>query len=204
MAVERYGRFFHDPAAENPDARREVIAKEKVNEQFDAALSGGLFGLVVGGLLGAASGLARRSVGAAVAGLIAAGVLGGLCGAGGGWLDLLGWQELTLRNVERPTAAIAMHAVTFCLAGLGVGLGVGLANGRVLGLALSVAAAGLIGGLLCSPITAFARPMVDADLPIPVDRNAIFIWTLLPAALMGLAAGRALPPTTPRVTSGPA
>ena len=64
--------------------------------------------------------------------------------------------------------------------------------GRIAETVAVVGLAGMIGGVLFPVLSGIVLPATDATVPIPIgdDVAGRYFWALLPAALIGFAAGR--------------
>ena len=97
MLVQKSDGYF-TPAAEvvrntgqaiSPEAAKLIDAEKRRTECKNAALSAGLFGIVVGASLGVGRGISQRSVRVAGLALLTGALLGGALAAIGGYVEVL-------------------------------------------------------------------------------------------------------------------
>ena len=151
----------------------------------NAAIAFGVFGVCLGGLLGIAGGLARRSVSASVT----AGLLGSVLGmvpAVGGSLMLLPYFLKVIRNNPDYDLILSMimHGLIWCLIGAAAGLAfaVGLGERRLIGRSLVAGIAGAALGVVAFDlIGAIVFPLADTGLPISVTRTTRFLARIVVA-----------------------
>jgi hypothetical protein len=135
-----------------------------------AALAFGVLGVCLGGSLGIAGGLARRSAPAAAAGGLLGAVLGGLIGAGS-TMGLIPFS-LQMRSLHPKTDLIIgmlVHGTIWGALGIAAGLAVAVGLGEPR-LAVRAAASGFVGAVLGAIafdlIGAFAFPLANTDSAI--------------------------------------
>lgn len=155
----------------------------------NTALSLGIFGAIVAAFIGGVEGVLRRRILAALTGVVVGVLAGGGFGVLGGLADASIYDRLQPEGIDPTYLAIMMHGAAFVLAGLGVGVAAAV-GARQWSKIFVIAAAGLVAGSLFPIVAAVILPVPNADVPLPVEPELLGLWMLLPAGLMGLAAGR--------------
>jgi hypothetical protein len=203
MLVQKSEGYFK-PAADvmrntgqaiSPEAMKLMEAEKLRTDCKNATLAAGLFGIVVGGMLGVGSGISQRSVRAAGLALLTGALFGGTLAAIGGYLEVVANARLGQdQSLDKTLKAMTVHSIAWMLAGGGIALGVSLPRWRG-GLLIRCVgagiAAGVIAGLLYSPLAAMLFPTERSEQPLPTGAWNRLFWISLPAGLMGLAIGRA-------------
>lgn len=198
FAADRYREFFQLPAdvaslsskmGLSPQEQQTLNAARRVQAFQNVMLVYAIFGSAVGLALGLAAGLLRRSASAALVGVLVGlglgAAFGSLAGFSARYLD----DRIGVHGGQQAYAPL-WNGTGFLIVGLGVGLAAGLASRRPRPTTLATAAAGLTAGVLFPILAAVAFPLVATDGTLPNGRGALALWTVFPAALMGLAAGR--------------
>ena len=186
----------------SPEEVDSLIAAETLLRYQNTAVQVAILGAAAGCLLGLVEGLARRSFRTTLIGGLGGMLLGGLAGAAGGIVDLYVLSRLWDMQFETIFKAMAAHSIAFLLVGLGMAIVVGLTRGRVVPTVGVVLAAALIAGLIYPGLAASIWPVPNTDAAVPLDAmGPLLLWTMLPTLLMALAiarTGRPLVPSAPR------
>ncbi len=169
-------------------------------EYQNTALQVAMLGAAAGALLGLVEGLARRSILATLIGGVGGLLLGGLAGAAGGAIDLYVLSWLWGMNFDITFKSMAAHSIAFLLPGLGIAIVVGLTRRRLLPTVGVVLAAALIAGLIYPGLAASIWPVPNTDAAVPMgEMGPLLLWTMLPTMLMALAIARTGRVTVPAV-----
>jgi len=199
LVMSRYQLFFRLPDEVFPLLRQNRLSPEetafvssalRTQAYQNTALTVAVFGAIVGGLLGLASGGSRKSAFASSAGLGGGLIAGAGAGALGGLVDLFALERLWAMDFDHTYKAMVGHSSAFLIAGVGIGGTAGLAARQVTRTLGVVLAAALIAGLIYPGLAAALFPVLNTDAAIPDGRLALLLWMVLPAGLMGLAIGR--------------
>lgn len=212
VVIPMFGVFFQIPpeltvgigSSPSPEKLAELNAAQRIADRKNSMLRIGLFGAIVGSLLGGAAGIARRRTSSIGLGAAAGLTLGGLFGFLGGLAANTLAQRLTSVIADEMQRMMVVHLTGWAVAGIGIGLAVGLAfrgHGVLVRAVVASLAAGLIGGLIFAPLAAILLPNADSDLPYPKGLDARALWIALPTILIGIAIARA---TKERRKPGPA
>lgn len=185
------------PGAED---QRRITAGNEVLKYKNSALWIAVAGLIIGGAVGAAIGMFRRTRRAVLYGLAggASGgaVFGALAGPAGVYLDAANQAGLSSGALAISDGQMMMmHGTVWMLVGIGCAAGAALSaperSGRSIALAVLIAGvAGALGGLLYPVAAGLMLPLADPSVPIPRELNERLVWSGLPAMMIGLALGR--------------
>lgn len=198
------GELIVIASVENPPA--EQAERLRVGE-FAVARNNAMFamatvGLFLGGLLGLAEGLARRSAWAAILVGSLGLVLGVLFGGLGGMLGHLAYNTLSPMVTDFALArTIGWQAAMTTTLGLGIGLALTLPLKNLAAIIngmLGGALGGALAAVLVPPLAAFAMTDVDTESLIPSQAKLQFVWlgvtgVLTAAAITGLGKKKSQP-----------
>ena len=169
-----------------------------------AALAFGVLGVSLGGCLGIAGGLARRSTSGCVSGGLSGAVLGGVLGAVGALGLLPGSMEMRIQHPNNDLViGILLHGMIWGPLGAvsGLAFAIGLGQPR---LAVRAAVAGLVGAVAGSVafdlIGGFAFPLAKTDSAISLTWPSRLFARLMVGALTAAVVALLLPAT--RTTTG--
>ena len=131
------------------------------------------------------------------ASLVSGAVFGALAGCVSIYVDSIALMKMD-RGATSPAEHFVLltHSLTWLTAGLGIGLGLAFGTakpfGKIAESTVMVALAAMVGGCLYPIVAGILFPEVNSAFPIPHPDlpSARLIWLSLPAAIMGLAAGR--------------
>lgn len=171
----------------------EELAQQRTASYRNTALAIGLFGFAVGGLLGAGTGAARRSVRTAV--LCTAGglLLGGLFGAVGGYASIWVMEQLALTRLPTRFQNLGSQATAWLTVAVGIGLGLSLPGGRWRRVAASTGGSVVAATAACAAYVVLAAilfPLENSDLPVPEGNLNRLLWATMTAGLIGVALAR--------------
>ena len=188
-------------AAPPPEVAARLVAETFLMNLKNAAVWMSVSGAVLGTLLGVALFAVQRPRHSLVrlipATLIGGAFFGALAGCVAIYSDSFARMKMDPGAISPPEHFVLLtHSLTWLTAGLGIGLGLALGTrkrpGKIVESAVVVALAAMIGGCLYPIVAGILFPAVNSAFPVPhPDPTAArIIWLSLPAALMGLAAGR--------------
>jgi len=174
-------------------------SKEKVEEIevagtkaaiCNAICTFGLFGAIVGGIMGMGEGIARRCVARVLVAAIVVGLAGVLFGCLAGYLGNLTMQ--TRRPGGGPPGlvdSLRTHCIILTTLGGGIGIGLGILTGRIKTIALCLISGTLAGALAATLFTvslAAFMPTVRTEEIVPEETAARVLWIALSSGLLGL------------------
>ncbi len=196
--------IVHPPGWEdmNPYAKSDYISRETRQKRLPAemkntALAFGFLGAALGGSLGLAGGLVRRSPKGGLLGGARGAVIGLAAGAGASALMTSVFFRLLddQGNLMVPLLTHCVIAATVGAAG-GLGFGAGLGDRRCIArAALGGLVGAALGGLVFEMINAVAFPLVRVSEPVPDGRTPRLLLHLCVSmiAAVGIALGARVP-----------
>ena len=192
--------------ADAADPRLEPYHRQRGWEPFwkNTTLNFCLVSVALGGVMGVAAGLGRKSFGAVIAGLMLGAAIGALFGAGGGWVAAVLWEHFNWNYIRYVTPseetlkystyiALSAHAVAWTAIGISLAVTVSLvARKRILVLDYAVTSvfAGFIATGMYAALASLLFPLNRSELVIPTGAENQFLFVMLAGGLFGLAIGR--------------
>lgn len=129
--------------------------------------------------------------------LLGGAVFGALAGCVAIYFDSIARMQMDPSATSPPEHFVLLtHSLAWLTAGLGIGFGIAFGTARPFGkgieFAIVVGLAAMVGGCLYPIVSGIFFPAINSAFPIPHPDppTARLIWLSLPAAMMGLAAGR--------------
>jgi hypothetical protein len=178
------------------EARLEGV---RVNATRANAVVGGLTGLLLGLVGGAAIGPGRRAALAGGVGL----VVGGLAGAVVTWTTMPLFEEWRAPDTAAVLPSLVMHGLFWLPAGVAGGLALGLGLRDRVGLAVAGGAMGaLLATVLYEVVGALAFPLAGTGEPVSTTWLTRLLARLLVATFTAVAAALVLSPRVPKAEVG--
>ena len=169
-----------------------LAAAQRTANRWNAAFALAVIGALVGGSLGIAEGLGRRSMAFVVVGGLVCTLLGSLFGAVAGMAAE--WSVPFVRPSAEAYAlfgTLAVQAIGFGTLGAGVGLGLQAATRRAHGVP-NLLLVGLLAGIstavvytLIAAVIGMLVPVIQTEITIPADLLSRAVWIGLAAVLLG-------------------
>ncbi len=168
----------------------------------NAIFAVGVLGAVVGVVLAIGEGVARGSLGKALAVAFGCAVIGAASGCLAGWFGHLVLQACRQIEGLTPLArTIRVQGVMLATVGAGIGLGIGALLGGRLKTTLTCLVAGIMAGVMTGMLypflTAMLMPGVNTEVLVPKQIGSRFLWMGLSTGLLGLmiygVAGQRIP-----------
>lgn len=158
---------------------------------YNAMFAVGLVGAVVGAVLAVGEGIARRSLGKALAISLACAVIGAASGCLAGWFGHLILQACRpLEDLTPLARTIRVQGVMQATVGAGIGIGLGALVGCRLKTTITCLVAGIMAGVMTGMLypflTAMLMPGANTESLVPKQMGSQFLWMGLSTGLLGL------------------
>ncbi len=188
-------------AAPPPEVAVRLATETFLMNLKNAAVWIGMSGAVLGLLFSVALFALQRTrsslIRVVAASLVGGAVFGALAGCVSIYVDSIAHMKMDPGATSPEEHFVLLtHSLTWLTAGIGIGFGIAFGTARPLGkgieFAIVVGLAAMVGGCLYPIVSGIFFPAINSAFPIPHPDPpaARLIWLSLPAAVMGLAAGR--------------
>jgi hypothetical protein len=181
-----------DSVSENmtSDQEQRIFAVLNNTNRTNTLFALAVVGALVGGGLGLAEGIARRSLKSVLAVTSLVAQIGTVAGITGGLLtDLI---YINMKHFGDPLTlggTILIHVISLAVLGAGIGFGLGASTGRAAAAGNCLLAgmlAGLGAGLIYPIVLAFVLPGAQTQVLVPAESGNQLIWIASIAVLLGI------------------
>jgi hypothetical protein len=166
-----------------------IAIQNNINRQ-NTLFALAVVGSLVGGGLGLAEGIARRSFNSVVGIISLVAMIGTVAGVVGGLLTDLVYTNM--KHIGDPLTlggAVLIHVISLAVLGAGIGLGLGASTGRAAATGNCLLAGMLAGfgaGLIYPIVVSFVLPGAQTQVLAPEEAGSQLVWIGSIASLLGL------------------